>query len=69
MGQLVPQWSSSFERCAEVQLCRVGVGMSEDMPKYLVYHCFEDCSLHWKGSLSWCKGVVNNWMVVCGPHW
>ena len=68
MGQLELQWSSSFARCAEVQLCRVGVGMSEDRPKHLVYHCYEDCSYHWKDSLSWCKGVGKN-LMVCGPHW
>ena len=69
MEQLGLQWSSSFERCAEGQLCRVGVGMPEGKPKHLVYHCCEDCSHHWKDDLSWCKEVGNNWKVVCGPHW
>jgi hypothetical protein len=46
MEQLGLWWSSSFERCAEGQLCRVGVGMPEGKPKHPVYHCCEDCSHH-----------------------
>jgi hypothetical protein len=62
-------WRSSFERCAEVQLCRVAAGMCEDKLKHLVYHCSEDCSHHPKGGLFLCMGVGNNLMVVYGPHW
>jgi hypothetical protein len=42
--------------------------MSEDKPKHLVYHCYGDCTHHWKGNLSLCMGVGNNWMGVCGAQ-